>query len=143
MPLVSKPVDVDGYLLLDGGITDPVPLDHMQSLGFDRHVVILTQPKGYRKSPTRGLMLMQWMLRRYPAVAKAMAVRHIRYNRQMDEIRERELAGKVLVIRPPQALGISRTEKDPAELERVYQTGRAEAKKQLERVRKCLEDMEA
>ncbi|MBQ1860048.1 MAG: patatin family protein, partial [Clostridia bacterium] len=46
MPLVSRPVEVDGLLLLDGGITDPVPLDHMQSLGFDRHVVILTQPKG-------------------------------------------------------------------------------------------------
>ena len=44
MPLVSRPVDVDGYLLLDGGITDPVPLDHMQSLGFDRHVVMSGMP---------------------------------------------------------------------------------------------------
>ena len=52
-----------------------------------------------------------------------MAVRHMRYNRQMDRINERELSGEVIVVRPPEALGISRTEKDPAELERVYQIG--------------------
>ena len=139
MPLVSRPVDVDGYLLLDGGITDPVPLDHMQSLGFDRHVVILTQPKGYRKSPTRGLMLMQWMLRRYPAVAEAMDERHAVYNRQMDEIDRQEAEGSIFVIRPPQPLGIHRTEKRPEELERVYQTGRREAEARLQAMKEFLE----
>ncbi len=141
MPVVSRPVQIGKYTLLDGGIVDPVPFRYMENRGYDRNVIILTQPLGYRKPKSSPAM--QTLLKKYPAVAKAMAVRHIRYNRQMDEIRERELAGKVLVIRPPQALGISRTEKDPAELERVYQTGRAEGKKQLERVRKFLEDMEA
>ena len=141
MPVVSRPVQIGKYTLLDGGIVDPVPFRYMENRGYDRNVIILTQPLGYRKPKSSPAM--QTLLKKYPAVAKAMAVRHIRYNQQMDEIRERELAGKVLVIRPPQALGISRTEKDPAELERVYQTGRAEGKKQLERVRKFLEDMEA
>ena len=141
MPVVSRPVQIGKYTLLDGGIVDPVPFRYMENRGYDRNVIILTQPLGYRKPKSSPAM--QTLLKKYPAVAKAMAVRHIRYNRQMDEIRERELAGKALVIRPPQALGISRTEKDPAELERVYQTGRAEGKKQLERVRKFLEDMEA
>ena len=141
MPVVSRPVQIGKYTLLDGGIVDPVPFRYMENRGYDRNVIILTQPLGYRKPKSSPAM--QTLLKKYPAVAKAMAVRHIRYNRQMDEIRERELAGKVLVIRPPQALGISRTEKDPAELERVYQTGRDEGKKQLERVRKFLEDMEA
>ena len=67
-----------------------------------------------------------------------MARRHRRYNRQMEEIRERELDGRALVIRPPEALGISRTEKDPEELQRVYETGRAEAERRLDEIREFL-----
>ena len=46
---------------------------------------------------------------------------------QMDAIDRQEADGKIFVIRPPQALGIQRTEIRPEELERVYQTGRREA----------------
>ena len=67
-----------------------------------------------------------------------MAVRHIRYNRQMAEITEREDAGLSVVIRPPASLGIRRTESDPAELRRVYEIGRAEAEKRLEEVKAFL-----
>lgn len=139
MPLVSRPVEVDGLLLLDGGITDPVPLDHMQSLGFDRHVVILTQPKGYRKSRSRGMPVMRMMLRKYPAVARAMAERHIVYNAQMEDIDRQEREDRIFVIRPPQALGIHRTEKRPEELEKVYQTGRQEALMGLKELKAYLE----
>ena len=50
-----------------------------------------------------------------------------------------EKEGKLFVIRPPESLGISRTERRPEELERVYQIGRSEAKKQLEAMKKYLE----
>ena len=68
-----------------------------------------------------------------------MARRHIVYNRQLEQIRERELAGQSYVIRPPESLGIGHTEKDPRELERVYQTGRRVAEEQLSRVREFLD----
>ena len=137
MPVVSRPVRIGKYTLLDGGITDPVPFRFMEKKGYDRNVIILTQPEGFRKPASPAVM--QTMLRKYPAIARAMAVRHIRYNRQMDEIAEREQAGKVLVIRPPKALGISRTEKDPDELERVYQTGREAALQRTDQIRAFLE----
>lgn len=57
------------------------------------------------------------------------------YNRQMEEIDRRESSGQSLVIRPPEALGIGRTENNPDELERVYQMGRREGTMQLESVR--------
>ena len=78
------------------------------------------------------------MLGKYPEIAKAMAVRHIRYNRQLEEIREREISGRAVVIRPPEDLKIGRTEKDPEELERVYQTGRQAAAEKLETVKSFL-----
>ena len=131
MPLVSTPVSVDGHLLLDGGISDAVPYRYMEEIGYNRNLIVLTQPEGYRKSKTRALPLFRLMLRKYPAVAEAMAVRHEMYNRQMEEIRERERNGSVFVIRPPEPLGISRTENNPEELERVYQTGRREMEKAI------------
>ena len=39
------------------------------------------------------------------------------------------------MIRPPEPLRIGHTEKNPEELERVYQTGRREAEKRLEEIR--------
>lgn len=138
MPLVSRPVAIGGRLLLDGGIVDAVPFEYMEKLGFDRNVAVLTQPKGYRKAPARGMALFRLGLRRWPKVAEAMAVRHEVYNRQMAQIDAREAAGTLLVIRPRESLGISRTENNPDELERVYQLGRAQGMERLEAVRAFL-----
>ena len=138
MPLLSNIVKIDGYRLLDGGIVDAVPYAHMEELGYSKNVIVLTNPKGYRKKPTGGKVFFQVFLRKYPAVVKAMLNRHKMYNRQMEEISEREASGSALVIRPPEDLHISRTEDDPQELERVYQIGRAEAEKRLAEVRAFL-----
>ena len=139
MPLVSRVVEVDGHRLLDGGIVDPVPYHYMEELGYDRNVYILTQPKGFQKKKSSAMPLMRVGLRKTPKMIEAMSVRHEVYNRQMAEINERENRGEILVIRPPESLGISRTEHDPNELERVYQTGRREAYRMLPKVRKFLE----
>ena len=138
MPLVSKPVAVDGHLLLDGGISDAVPYRYMEEIGYNRNLIIMTQPKGYKKSRSKALPLMKMMLHKYPAVEEAMAVRHEMYNRQMEEINEREQKGSAFVIRPAEALGISRTEKNPEELERVYKAGRREAERVLPELKRFL-----
>lgn len=137
MPLVSRVVRVDGYELLDGGMVNAVPYRFMERRGYDRNVIVLTQPAGYRKKP-ENMALFKLVLRKYPKVLEVMAVRHVMYNRQMEEIDARGASGAALVIRPPESLGIGRTEKDPEELERVYQIGRSEALRRLEEVRDFL-----
>ena len=72
-------------------------------------------------------------------IVKAMARRHDVYNLQMEEIKERERRGEALVIRPDESLGISRTEKEPDELERVYQEGRRIAAGRLDEIKTFLE----
>ena len=49
MPLVSQMVEIDGVKMLDGGISDSIPIRYFESIGYHRNVVILTQPKGYIK----------------------------------------------------------------------------------------------
>ncbi len=136
MPILSRPVRIGKYTLLDGGIADPIPYYFMEKKGYKRNVMILTQPESYRKKPCSAAITA--MLRKYPQIARGMAGRHILYNRQLDQIRERELAGEAYVIRPPQELGIGHAEKNPAELERVYQIGRACAADELHGVREFL-----
>ena len=141
MPIVSKPVKINDSLLLDGGITDAVPYAFMETQGYHRNVIVLTQPKGYRKEAVSGLMKI--MLRKYPHIAAAMTVRHQMYNQQMEGIDQREASGESFVIRPPQSLQIGHTEKNPDELERVYQIGVREAETRLEDIRSFLAGGEA
>ena len=138
MPVVSQIVSVSGRKMLDGGITCPIPYYFMEAMGYDRNVIVLTQPLGYIKKKSAIIPLMKLVLRRYPEIIRAMERRHKVYNAQTEAIRRREEAGKVLVIRPEAPLEINRTEGDPEELTRVYLLGREEAEKRLEEIRAFL-----
>ncbi len=69
MSLVSRPVSIGGKRFLDGGISDPLPLAAFQAMGYERNMVVLTQPLLYVKVPM-GRSLPLW---RYPGIADAMS----------------------------------------------------------------------
>lgn len=138
MPLVSRPVEIDGGEYLDGGMTDSVPLQFLESVGYKRNVVILTQPRDYVKTPNKLMWLMRILLRKYPKLLDAMANRHNMYNDETRYVFEQEKLGNVLVLCPDEPLGISRTEKDTSELQRVYDMGRKLALERLDEIKKFL-----
>lgn len=124
MPVVTRPVKVDdGRLLLDGGISDSIPLEFFQNVGYDRNVVVLTQPPGYRKKPVNA-RLFRWLLRRYPAVAEAMVRRHEMYNAQLDYVTAEAEAGHAFIIAPDRPLPIGRVEMNARKMNLVYRIGR-------------------
>ena len=124
MPLVSRPVEIDGGVYLDGGPSDSIPLKFMEEKGYDDILVIETQPMDYVKGEQKFMPLVRLCLRKYPEMIKCLKRRHLMYNEQKRYIREKEAKGEIRVIRPKAALNISPVEKDPAELERVYKLGR-------------------
>lgn len=134
MPIVSRIVEIDNYKLLDGGVADPIPVKYFESIGYNRNVVILTQPLSYRKRKNKYLSIIRILLHKYPKMIAAIADRHIRYNKTIYDIRKAENEGELFVIRPPHALNIGNVEKDPHELERVYQIGRKIAEKHLQKL---------
>ncbi len=138
MPLVSRVVEVGDLRLLDGGIADSVPLRFFESIGYERNVIILTQPESYRKDKASMLSLMKLTLRKYPKVVEAMERRHEVYNETLEYVAKREREGAVLVIRPESKLPIKRLEKAPAVLQSVYDLGRAEAEKQMASIKEFL-----
>ena len=140
MPLVSRIVRIDGYELLDGGISDSIPLKFFQSAGYEKNVVILTQPAGYVKKKNRWLPILRIALRKYPMAVRALARRHIRYNRQVAYVRSEEKRGNCLVIAPEAPLGVGSVEHDPAVMQRVYELGRKAGEKHLEEIISYLRD---
>ena len=138
MPLVSKIVEVHGRKLLDGGVSDSIPLKYFESIGYDRNVVILTRPKGYEKKPMSAMPVARVQLKQYPHFLRAMENRHIMYNEEVHYVRKKEIHDEILVIRPKQALPIGHIEKNPEKLQEIYELGREQGEKYLEKVREFL-----
>ena len=140
MPIVSHAVKIDGYELLDGGMTDSIPLKAAENLGYEKNLVILTQPRDFVKKPSSALGLMKIALKNYPNLYEAIKNRHEVYNEQKKYVFEQENAGKAFVLCPSSPLGISRTEKNSDELQRVYDLGRLACEENLSKICKFLEN---
>ena len=138
MPLVSRPVEIDGRFYLDGGLSDGIPLAYFESLGYARNVVITTRPHGYRKHPSWKFALLKPLFRRFPAVYHALKTRHVWYNETLRYIDGQVAAGKAFLICPDAALPISRVCHDPDAMQKVYDIGRATAERLLPKVRQFL-----
>ena len=134
MPLASKVVEVGGRKLLDGGVADSIPLAYFERIGYERNIVILTQPEGYVKEPNRLMPLMRLALKKYPKMLEAMENRHLMYNQELEYVRQAEREGRCLVIRPDEKLPIGHISHDPENMRRVYEIGRRKGEKHLDQI---------
>lgn len=132
MPLVSRVVELDGKRLLDGGVSDSVPLRFFEGKRYNRNVVVLTQPLGYRKSPsTLASALYKIFLRKYPRLVDALNERWQMYNAQLEYVAEAEARDECVVIRPAEALPIGHISHDADEMQVVYDLGRKAGEEKL------------
>lgn len=136
MPLVSNIVKLNGQRLLDGGVADSIPLAFFQKQGYQRNVVVLTQPKGYRKQPNKLMPLMHLQL--HPKMLKALAERHIMYNKEVDLVLQEERKGNVFVLQPQIKLTIGHTSHNPKKMQETYEHGRKVATEELEKLKQFL-----
>ena len=132
MPLFAKPVNVGGRTLLDGGMSDSIPLKFMEEHGYERNIVILTQPKSYKKSDLSYMPIVRLALRKYPNLVRAIDVRPKMYNDQVRFVNKRAAQGAAFVIQPPARLNIGSVCHDRSELRRVYKLGREAAQRRID-----------
>lgn len=137
IPIVSKPVKLDGYELLDGGVSDSIPVNWMLERS-DKTVIVLTRDKSYHKEPMKYIHLLKKAFKEYPNLQKALENRYIVYNKTLDEIEQLEREGKVFVIRPSKPIACAMIEKDPSHLQEIYDIGRRDALHYLEDLKKYL-----
>ncbi|MCQ2798811.1 MAG: patatin family protein [Bacilli bacterium] len=137
MPVVSTPVKIGDNYYLDGAIADSIPFKWMMSQGVDKTIVILTRDIAYRKKAMPGIMVNRYK-KKYPKFAEGMANRHNLYNSQIEELKALEEKGEVFVIRPTEAIKISRTERNPNKLQATYELGQRDALKCIEALKEYL-----
>ena len=138
MPLVSKIVETPTGKYLDGAITDSIPLKFMESKGYTKNIVILTQVKNYVKKPPKLMLLMRFIYRKYPKLLEVMANRHKMYNEQIKYIEQQAETGKILLLRPEKTLPVKRICRNPEILQQTYDIGREYALKNLEKIKSFL-----
>lgn len=140
LPFMAPPVPFQGRTLLDGGISDPIPIKKSEREGFKKNIVILTQAGGYRKKKAR----MGWMTkRRYPqfqGLHQSLISRPQHYNETLDYIEDQTGKKKTLVIRPRQKLEVGRVERNPEKLFRLYRQGYHEAEEMYPEITRWLKE---
>ena len=90
MPLVSQIVDIDGQKLLDGGISDSIPVKYFEKIGYDKNIAVLTQPEHYQKKKNHLMPFIRVKYRKYPKLVETMKNRHLVYNQTLAYIEEQE-----------------------------------------------------
>lgn len=141
LPLLSPMVAVEGELCLDGGLSVSVPYQRPLDEGYDKVVVITTREHGYRKEPVSRAMARIYAraYRKYPELVRAILNVPRHYNAEMDEIDRLEAQGRIFVIRPREPVTVSRTEKNVAKLQDLYDRGQEACRIALPKLREYLE----
>ena len=131
IPVLSRPVSIDGRLLLDGGLSDPIPIRFFERLGYEKNVLVLTHEYGYRQKKELGEPFVRTAMRKHPRYLRATKDRHLCYNETLRYIERKESKGEVFVLRPRAALTVGAIEHDARALKKAYLEGRAVAKARL------------
>lgn len=138
MPLASRIVKIGDRNFLDGGMSDSIPVKEFEKMGYNKNVVILTQPYDYIKKENSILPLIKLIYRKYPKLINIMKNRHIMYNDTTDYIKEKERKDELFVIRPKNKLCVNHIEHNADKLEKAYQEGRKVALENLDKVKEFL-----
>ncbi len=128
IPVLSPIHRFHGFELLDGGVSDPIPIEKSIADGNRFHVVVLTRNIGYRKKPFKYKWLLPLLFRKHPKIVDAILLRHEIYNRQLDLCEQLEKEGKAVIVRPRRPLEVDGTRPDIAALLRLHDEGREEGK---------------
>ena len=140
IPIMTKPVKINGKYYLDGGVSDSIPIKKCLELGCDKIIVVLTQPKKYKKKiiSDKKIKMINIIFKKYPKLISRMLNRHNEYNECIKYINNLEKKNKVFVIRPSEKLDINLIERNPDKLEKIYQVGIKDMNKNIDDLKKYL-----
>lgn len=142
LPLLSRPVYVEGIPCLDGGpacsLPYMVPLEH----GMDKVVVIATREKGYRKKPVKRLSMSicRSLYKSFPEFIECYSKMPSVYNLQMDELDKLEQEGKAFVLYPSVPPTVKVADKDKQKLNELYDLGKKDMQDAFARLMEFIDE---
>ena len=136
MPFVSKPVVINGNMYLDGAMSDAVPFKKVLETDYEKIIVVLTRPAGYRKK--KSYLPYKLVYGKFPNLIKTAKNYYIEYNETMDLIEKYESENRIIVLRPSELVKMKRVEKDKNKLQRIYDLGVSDCIKKLDKIKAYL-----
>ena len=141
LPGMMKPIEVDGRVLLDGGLGTGagIPVCMAEDDGFDRFVFVATRPRGYRKKKpgARDAQMFKAMAKDHPYLRNALLTRWERYNAAIEHVEELAAEGRALIIYPDE-MPVENATVNPRKLAAAYDAGHAQYLREMPRVREFL-----
>lgn len=127
MPILCRPVKIDGTLYCDGGVSNPIPYKKAFEDGCDKIVLCITKPVDYRK--TKLTSVAKAFIPQYPEIATLLMNMHEKYNSGIEAVMELEKQGKALIIAPDDCCGVDTAKKNREGSLKLYEKGYKDAEK--------------
>lgn len=128
IPMFANIVEIDDFKLVDGGVSDSIPIAYALNKGYKKNIVVLTRDITYKKNKQKFLSIVNRKYKKYPNLIKAIENRHLNYNKSLNLVNQLEKDGDVLVIRPKKPVNVSQIEKNAKKLTSLYEEGYDDAK---------------
>ena len=141
VPFASEIIEINGKKYLDGGISDSIPVEKCLSLGYEKIIVVLTQPQGFQKPPldNKTIKMVNLKYHKYPNLIESMKNRYIKYNKTLERIIDLENKKEIFVIRPSEKINIPITSHNLEEIDKVYNMGINDCNKIIDLLKEYLE----
>ena len=137
LPFASKIIEINNKKYLDGGISDSIPIDFCETLGYDKIIVVLTRPENVHKEDKLNFHY-KLVYRKYPNLVERLINMGKDYEVVLKKIKDLENKDKIFVIRPPEILKIGRLEKNKDKIQKVYDIGLNTGLKKIDNLLKYL-----
>lgn len=134
LPFVAESVKINNSILMDGGLSDPIPIKKSIDDGNKKNVIILTRNPGYIKKPFKLKWIASRKYRDYKGLYNSLIQRYTLYNETLSYINKLSSEGKVLIIQPQTPPVVGRTEKSKNKLIELYNEGYKDAERNYENI---------
>ncbi len=123
LPIVGKPVFVDGVPFYDGGMSDPVPVEKALNDGCEKIVLILTKPKDVLRTPGKDAYAAKLLKKKYPNSSKGLEKRAENYNKGVELAKKLEKEGRAIIVAPDDCCGVDTLKRTKESLDALYNKG--------------------
>lgn len=134
IPMFANIVEIDDFKLVDGGVSDSIPIEYSLNQGYKKNIVVLTRDITYKKNKQKFLPIVNRKYKKYPNLVKAIENRHLNYNKSLNLVNQLEKDGDVLVIRPKNPVNVSQIEKNAKKLTALYEEGYDDANELYDKI---------
>lgn len=136
IPYIFPAININNSLYYDGAICDPIPIKKAVEDGNDKHLIILSRPKGYVEPLSKtDIVISKLLSRKYPLLKDRLLKRYEIYNDNIKYCEELEASGKAVVFRPEPNRMINSFEKSFEKLSDIYNHGYELGNNNLDRIR--------